>query len=103
MTTRRTARTDSSTLTEVPRPPLPALHSNESGRSYQLDRLIGKGGFGEIYLATPVPSSGLPSRVCVKISYSMNGWLREAYFAQLLDRQARALRVYDRFVEPEGR
>jgi serine/threonine protein kinase len=31
----------------------------------------------------------------------MNGWLREAYFAQLLDRQRRALRVFDRFVEPE--
>ena len=81
---------------------LPAVHSNESGRSYQLDRLIGKGGFGEIYLATPTPAGTLPSRVCVKVSYSLNGWLREAYFAQLLDRQARALRVYDRFVEPEA-
>jgi hypothetical protein len=40
--------------------------------------------------------------VCVKISYSLTGWLREAYFAQLLDRQPRALRVYDRFVEPEA-
>jgi serine/threonine protein kinase len=78
------------------------LHSNETGRSYQLDQLIGKGGFGEIYLATPVPLRGLPPRVCVKISYSITGWIREAYFAQLLDRQARALRVFDRFVEPEA-
>lgn len=89
------------TITEVPRPRLPTLHSNESGRSYQLDRLVGKGGFGEIYLATPVPAGVLPPRVCVKISYSISGWLREAYFAQLLDRQARALRIFDRFVEPE--
>jgi hypothetical protein len=106
MTTRTTRRSpgaaSSPALVEVPRPALPAVHSNESGRSYQLDRLIGKGGFGEIYLATPTPSAGLPARVCVKISYSLANWVRESYFAQLLDRQTRALRVYDRFVEPEG-
>lgn len=101
-TTRRSPEPASPVLAEVPRPVLPAVHSNESGRSYQLDRLIGKGGFGEIYLATPSPVGALPAKVCVKISYSLNGWLREAYFAQLLDRQSRALRVYDRFVEPES-
>ena len=101
-TTRRpSAIVQSPALAEVPRPALPAVHSNETGLSYQLDRLIGKGGFGEIYLATPSPSGSLPPRVCVKISYAINAWLREAYFAQLLDRQARALRVFDRFVEPE--
>ena len=73
MTKRRNDPSAAPTIVEVPRPALPALHSNETGRSYQLDRLIGKGGFGEIYLATPPSSSGLPSRVCVKISYSMNG------------------------------
>ena len=88
-------------VAEVPRPALPAVYSNETGRSYQLDRLIGKGGFGESYLATPTPRGGLPARVCIKLTYSITGWLREAYFAQLLDRQARALRVFDRFVEPE--
>jgi len=98
MTTRRSV---APAIVEVPRPVLPAVHSNETGRSYQLDGLIGKGGFGEIYLATPTPPKGLPARVCVKISYSLAGWVREAYFAQLLDRQARALRVFDRFVEPE--
>lgn len=83
------------------RPALATVYSNESGRTYQLDQLIGKGGFGEIYLATPTPRGTLPPRVCVKISYWITGWLREAYFAQLLDRQPRALRVYDRFVEAD--
>lgn len=83
-------------------PTLAAPYSNETGRSYRLDRLIGKGGFGEIYLATPNPPDRLPPRVCVKISYSITNWLREAYFAQLLYQQARALKVFDRFVEPEG-
>ena len=82
--------------------PPPTAYSSESGRTYQLDRLIGKGGFGEVYLATPSPDAGFPTQVCVKISDRLSGWLREAYFAELLGRQERALRVYDRFVEPDG-
>jgi eukaryotic-like serine/threonine-protein kinase len=77
--------------------------SSESGRRYTLDKLIGKGGFGEVYLATPTPREGLPAQVCVKITERLSAWLREAYFAELLGKESRALRVFDRFAELDGK
>jgi eukaryotic-like serine/threonine-protein kinase len=107
MVTKAPPRTGTLATPVTTRPPspvtgAPTAYSSESGRTYTLGRLIGKGGFGEVYLATPSPGDGLPAQVCIKITDRLTTWVREAYFAQLLDREARALRVFDRFAEAEG-
>jgi len=74
------------------------VHSPETQLQYRVDRLIGQGGFGQAYLARRIGRSGVvPSVVCLKVSTRKDGWLREAYFGQLLDDHERAIRVFDAF------
>src|SRR5436305_10305865 len=91
--------------TGTPRTGAPALlataqviASPETGLEYQVERLLGEGGFGQVYLARRLGRSPLvPETICIKASSRIDGWLREAYFGQLLDAHPRAIRVFDAF------
>jgi serine/threonine-protein kinase len=65
---------------------------------YRIARLLGAGGFGQVYLARRLGrSASVPARLCVKASGRIEAWIREAYFGQLLGDHPRAIRVFDAF------
>jgi serine/threonine protein kinase len=75
------------------------LTSQESGLSYRVDRMIGEGGYGQVYLARRVGRArSIPDTICIKASRRMDAWIREVYFGQLLDQDPRAIALYDAFV-----
>lgn len=75
--------------------------SPETSCRYAIGPFLGEGGFGQAYLVRRISrSSTIPETLCLKVSLRMDGWLREAYFGQLLDGHPRAIRVYDAFPLP---
>ena len=78
--------------------PAQVIRSPETALQYRIDRFLGEGGFGQVYLARRFGRSReVPETVCIKVSGRIDGWLREAYFGQLLTDHPRAIRVYDIF------
>jgi serine/threonine-protein kinase len=74
------------------------IRSPQTGLRYRIGRLLGEGGFGQAYLARRLGTlRGIPVTVCIKASQRIDGWVREAYFGQLLDGHPRAIRVFDSF------
>jgi serine/threonine-protein kinase len=85
--------------------PAQTIESPESRLHFKIDRLLGEGGFGQVYLTERLGrSASVPRILCVKASTRIDGWLREAYFGQLLDAHPRAIRIYDAFplMRPDG-
>ncbi|HEY7697817.1 MAG TPA: protein kinase [Vicinamibacteria bacterium] len=74
------------------------IESPETRLQFRIDRPLGEGGFGQVYLAVRLGrSTTVPRILCIKASTRIDGWLREAYFGQLLDAHPRAIRIYDAF------
>jgi serine/threonine-protein kinase len=104
--TTATTRTMTSRPAPAARPhdllaPAQVVASPETGLAYRIERLLGEGGFGQVYLSRRVRrSSRIPATVCVKVSTRIDGWLREAYFGQLLAGHPRAIQVFEAFPKP---
>jgi serine/threonine protein kinase len=103
-TTRTMTRPRERARTQALLAPAQTVRSPESSLGYTIERLLGQGGFGQVYLAHRVGRSAVvDATVCIKVSERIDGWLREAYFGQLLDRHPRAVRVFEAFpLAPPG-
>lgn len=105
------SRDTTKSLTRRTRPPDFQLHllapgqvvrSPESDEEYAIERMIGSGGFGQVFVARRVRERGRGAPLCIKASARIDAWLREAYFGQILQGHPRAIAVYDAFPVPNA-
>ena len=74
------------------------IASPETRLKFAVERLVGEGGFGQVFLAQRIgTSSKVDDVLCLKASPRIDGWLREAYFGQLLAGHPRTIRIFDAF------
>jgi serine/threonine-protein kinase len=73
------------------------VRSPETHARYSIEYLLGTGGFGQAFRARRGGTPGTGELLCLKASRRIDGWLREAYFGQVLDGHPRAIRVLDAF------
>jgi hypothetical protein len=104
--TNATTRTRTASI-RVDREPLlqrgSEIASAETALRYRIDRLIGQGGYGQVYTARRLGRSRtVPDALCVKASRRIEAWIREAYYGQLLDGHPRAIAIHDAFVVTQG-
>ena len=96
--TTRTRGSQGAVLEALLLAPAQVVVSPETRVAYRVEKLVGKGGFGQVYLARRLGrSTAVPEAVCIKISPYIDGWVREAYFGRLLDGHPRAIRTFDAF------
>ena len=81
------------------------IASADRGVRYRIDRLIGEGGYGQVYTARRIGRGRSHEVMCIKVSQRMDAWIREAYFGQLLHGHPRAIAIHDAFTTttPDGR
>jgi serine/threonine protein kinase len=78
--------------------PQQVVTSPQTKLQYRIESLLGQGGFGQAYLAKRITRSrAVPMVIALKASEHIDGWLREAYFGQILEGNSRAIRVFDAF------
>lgn len=70
------------------------IESEYADGTYELDEMLGIGGFGIAYKALNLTTN---DNVCLKITAHQDSWHQEAYYGSLLRGNARTIQMLDRF------